>query len=107
MHNILKLAKQISEDLAASIPFHLVRNPEVFVIAPHQQQTSKGRQDAIIPNISVGGLLLMHIILVASATTMVPQQISQSFREYLIWIGRVMGIGQAEVVSDVSFDFSG
>jgi hypothetical protein len=107
MHDILKLAKQVSEDLAASVPFHLVRNPEVFVATPHQQQSSNGRQEAIVPNISVGGLLLMHVILIASTTSMIPQQISQSFREYLVWIGRVMGIGQAEVVSDVSFQFMG
>ena len=46
----------------------------------------------------------MHVIYVGSKTSIVPQSTRQSFRENLAWIGKVMGIGQAEVISDVSWN---
>ena len=101
MRNVLKLAENISGDIAASIPFHLVRNPKIFITKKHQTDV---KQEALVPNVSAGGLLIMHVIYVGSKTSIVPQSTRQSFRENLAWIGKVMGIGQAEVISDVSWN---
>lgn len=97
---ILKEAQNIAESLAASIPFHLTRNPEAFLA--HPQQTSSTKQEATLPNRSVGGLLLMHPLHVVSGLSVVPMHLREMFREHLAWVGRVMGIGQAGLLADVS-----
>jgi hypothetical protein len=97
---ILKEAQDLSESLAASMPFHLTRNPETFLV--HQQQTSSTKQEAILPNRSIGGLLLVHPIHAVSSLSVVPMHLREMFREHLAWIGRVMGIGQAGLLADVS-----
>jgi hypothetical protein len=98
--HILKEAQDLSESLAASIPFHLTRNPETLLV--QQQQTSSTRQEIILPNRSIGGLLLMHPIHAVSDLSVVPMHLREIFREHLAWIGRVMGIGQAGLLADVS-----
>jgi hypothetical protein len=98
--HILKEAQDLSESLAASIPFHLTQNPETLIV--HQQQTSSTTQEVILPNRSIGGLLLMHPIHVVSGLSVVPMHLREMFREHLAWIGRVMGIGQAGLLADVS-----
>lgn len=98
--HILKEAQDLSESLAASIPFHLTRNPETFLV--HQQQTSSTKQEVILPNRSIGGLLLMHPIHAVSGLSVVPMHLREMLREHLAWIGRVMGIGQAGLLADVS-----
>lgn len=55
-----------------------------------------------IPNRSIGGLLLMHSLYAASTFSVVPRHLREMFKEYLAWVGRVMGIGQARVLADVS-----
>lgn len=100
IHDIFTTAEKLSEDVAASIPFHLVRNPEVFVTAPVEDQHGGHKQPHIIPNLSAGGLLIMHTIFVVSTALVVPEQIRQSCIEYLVFIGQT--IGQAEVIADVS-----
>lgn len=95
--HILKEARNLSETIAASIPFHLTRNPEVFCVGFQQ-----AREEIILPNPSVGGLLLMHSIYAASCLSIVPERLREMFREHLRWIGQKMGIGQAGLLADVS-----
>ena len=44
----------------------------------------------------------MHPLHVVSGLSVVPKHLREMFREQLAWIGRVMGIGQAGVLADVS-----
>ena len=44
----------------------------------------------------------MHPMHVVSGLSVVPMYLREMFREHLAWIGRVMGIGQAELLADVS-----
>ena len=98
--HVLKQAQDLSESIAASIPFHLTRNPETFLVP--QLQTSSAKQQVILPNKSIGGLLIIHLIHVVSGLSVVPIHLREMFREHLAWIGRVMGIGQASLLADVS-----
>lgn len=95
---ILQVAQTISEDIAASIPFHLLRNPDK--VLQQQQTNAAGKLD---PNRSIGGLFILHPLHVVSGLGIVPMHSREMFREYLAWIGTVMGIGQARLLtSDVS-----
>ena len=96
--HILREARDLAEDVAASIPFHLAQNPEVFLW--HANPTRK--QEVIHANRSVGGLLLIHPLHVVTELSVVPKHLKEMFRGHLAWIGRVMGIGQAGVLADVS-----
>jgi hypothetical protein len=100
--SILKAALALSEDIAASIPFHLTRNPEIFFFKQQQKSSIAIERQTIVANRSVGGLLLMHPIYVVSALSVVPTHLRSMFREYLAFIGRVMGVGQARLLADVS-----
>lgn len=97
---IMKESQRLAEDIAASIPFHLTRNPETFLA--HPRQNSSSIADIPIPNNSIGGLLIMYAIYVVSKLPVVPLHLRDMFRQHLAWIGRVMGIGQASLLADVS-----
>ena len=94
-NRILELAEELSGDILASVPFHLIRNPDIFLTPVN------GKQKAI-PNVSAGGLLIMHSMFVASTSSIIPQPTRHTFREFLGWIGDVMGIGQAALFSEVN-----
>jgi len=96
--NILKEAKILSESLASSVLFHLLRNPEAFV----DEQQSTSSNPSILVNQSIGGLLIMHPLNAVSSLEIIPPDLRQLFREHLAWIGNVMGIGQALLLADVS-----
>ena len=53
------------------------------------------------PGRSVGGLLLMHPIYVASKLPIVPQQMREYLENCLEWIAMYMGIGQASLLAKV------
>jgi hypothetical protein len=59
-------------------------------------------EEVPIPNYSIGGLLIMYVIHVVSKLPVVPKHLREMFKEHLAWIGRVMGIGQAALLADVS-----
>jgi len=99
--HILKEALELSKTLVASIPYHLTRNPEIFV---NQKQMSWTDQ-AILPNHSIGGLMLIYTLHAVLDLSIVPSHFNETFREYLISIGSVMGIGQASLLADVSAYF--
>ena len=103
---LLKKAEDLAESIAASIPFHLARNPEVFLVRQQQLTNSTDTKRAsIIPNKSLGGLRILHPLHVVSTLEIVPVRLREMFRENLAWIGKVMGIGQAGVLADVSVSF--
>lgn len=101
--HILKEAQELSESIAASIPFHLTRNPENFLV--HRDQKSSTMRADPIPNKSIGGLLIMYVIYAVSKLPIVPKHLREMFTEYLAWMGRAMGIGQAALLADPSSSF--
>jgi hypothetical protein len=99
--HLLKEVHDLSESLSASVLFTLTRNPEIFIYQPPMSSPEL----AIIPNQSIGGLLMMHPLHAVSSLPVVPLHFREMFREHLVWIGDVMGIGQASLLADVGFHF--
>lgn len=87
----------LANDMAASIPFHLSANVTEFM-----EQAEIGPDLTMIRGKSVGGLLLMHPLVIISNMSMIKPQLQSNMRECLAWIGTHMGIGQATVMSTVS-----
>jgi hypothetical protein len=94
--NLTKEARELSETIAASIPFHLYQNPTAL----DSHLTLK--QEKLLPNSAYGGLLLMHILYVVSRLPIVPEPSRKTFNGALSWMGEVMGIGQAGLLANVS-----
>ena len=55
-----------------------------------------------MPNNSISGLMIMYVLYVVSKLPIVPIHLREIFKQHLAWIGRVMGIGQASLLADVS-----
>lgn len=92
-----EVALRLVEDIVSSIPFHLAESLPVFL-----EDTSKENVAAAVdPGRSVGGLLLMHPIYVASKLSIVPQQMREYMGDCLEWIETYMGIGQASLLAKV------
>lgn len=87
----IRTANRITEDIAASIPYHLAENLQEFL---NEQESSRGR-GITEPGRFLGGLLLIHPLYVASRMWFVDERIREYFRGCLMWIGENMGIGQA------------
>jgi hypothetical protein len=100
-NHLLKEANDLSESLAASILFILTQNPEIFI----DQRKIDSPKLTIIPNQSIGGLLLMHPLHAVSSLPVVPLHLREMFLEHLAWIGDVMGIGHASLLADVGLHF--
>lgn len=90
-----KDALYLSEDIIASIPYHLSEDLQAFL------REKGNNEEAMNPGRPVGGLLLMHPIYVASTLLIVPQQMREYMRDCLAWIGTYMGIGQASIFAKV------
>lgn len=88
-------AKELANDIKASIPFHLDRDYENTTARCH------GLKDDIQPGRCLGGLLLMHPLFVASNLSVIPSHMRSQLKECLAWIGEHMGIGQASVFAKV------
>ena len=82
--------------MAASIPFHPSKNLTTFV-----EQVENGLELAVSPGKSVGGLLLMHRLFVASNLSVILPQAQAHMKECLAWIGTHMGISQGTLLSNV------
>ena len=82
-------------ELVASIPFHLAEDLQVFL----QDESAAARK--IKPGKSVGGLLLLHPLCIASKLSIVPPRLQDYTRECLEWIATNMGIGQASLLTKV------
>lgn len=80
-HHYIATAQTLVGDIAASIPYHLTDNLQVF-LREGKMETGRG----------LGGLLLMHPLYVAS-------MVDESMRSWLVWIAENMGIGQAGLLA--------
>lgn len=91
----LHTANRIVEDIVASIPYHLVDNLPVFLdeLASSTEITDPGK--------SLGGLLLMHPLFVASTMPFLPRNTREYMRRCLTWIGSNMGLDQASLLAKV------
>ena len=97
---ILAEAHELANNIAASVPFHLLQDPDALLRPQEQTPAYEGLN--LIPNKAVGGLLLMYSLLSICGCEIVSIELRQFFRDCLAWIGSVMGIGQARVVANVS-----
>ena len=87
-------AKNMAKDILASIPYHLTDNLQVF-LNEGREITKRGR--------SLGGLLLMHPLYIASEMPFLPEEIRANIRRCLLWIGENMGVGQAVMLARVRY----
>jgi hypothetical protein len=91
-------AQKLALNIAASIPYYLAENVQVFL---NQTLASDVTSKAMIPGPSVGGLLLMHTLYMVSNMSVVDPALKVYLKDCLAWIGRNMGIGQATMLSKV------
>jgi hypothetical protein len=91
----LYIADRIAEDIVASVPYHLVDNLPSFLskLAVSTEITDPGR--------SLGGLLLMHPLYIASKILFLSRDTREYMRRCLIWIGSNMGLSQATLLAKV------
>lgn len=92
-------AQKLASNIAASIPYFLAENVEVFL---NQALTSDVPSKAMIPGHPVGGLLSMHTLYKVSKLSVVDPLLKDYLKDCLAWIGRKMGIGQATMLSEVN-----
>ena len=91
-NHLRKEAVDITNDLCASVPFHLIRN-----IQGHIQD----RTLPVTPAMALGGLSLIYPLHNACLVSLLPDLHRRWIQGRLRWIGRVMGIGQATVIAEV------
>lgn len=96
--SIWEEAQKLAMDIAASIPYYLAENVQVFV---NQTLTSDTPPKAMTPGRSVGGLLSMHTLYMISKLSVVDPVLKDYLKDCLAWIGQHMGIGQATMLSEV------
>ena len=92
-----KESQSLADDIAASVPFHLVANLDETL---HILKT-KNRGD-IRPQKALGGLLLMYPLYIAATLPPVSFTQREWMKARLIWIGKRMGIGEAAMLANVS-----
>lgn len=90
-------ANTLIKSFVASIPYHLAPDPATFIQAID-------RKEEIPPARPVGGLLLLYPLFVVAHCPLVSAPLRAYFRNCLGWIGKYMGIGQANLLSEVSSD---
>ncbi|RSL74584.1 hypothetical protein CEP53_000081 [Fusarium sp. AF-6] len=88
-------ANAVVEDIMASIPYHLTDNLHAFI---DEYATGEGINDR---GKSLGGLLLMHPLYVASNFSFIPEKMRSYMKRCLLWIGKEMGLGQATLLAEV------
>ena len=88
-------ANRMVADMIASIPYHLADNLHDFL------DRLATREDLTIPGRSLGGLLLMHPLYIASRMWFLPDDVREYMRTCLTWIGSYMGLGQAALFAKV------
>lgn len=96
---ILEEAHKLALEIAASIPYYLAENVQVFY---HQTLASEIPSKAMIPGPPVGGMLLTHTLYTVSKLSVVDPVLKNYLKDSLSWIGRNMGIGQATMLSEVN-----
>ncbi|KAF2810506.1 uncharacterized protein BDZ99DRAFT_313898 [Mytilinidion resinicola] len=84
-------AQDLVDDIAASLCFHLCADVPDLV-----RNAESGAPFCVTPGKSLGGLLLMHPLFIASGLSITKVQQRRNMREALVWIADHMGIGQAQ-----------
>jgi hypothetical protein len=97
--SIWEEAQKLSLDIAASIPYYLSDNLQVFL---DRTLASDTMPKLMIPGRPVGGLLSMHTLYKVSKLSVVDPVLKDYLKDCLGWIGRNMGIGQATMLSEVN-----
>lgn len=92
-----KESQAVADDIAASVPFHLVANLDETL----QNLETKDPGD-IRPQKALGGLLLMYPLYIAATLPPIPFRQREWMKARLIWIGKRMGIGEAVILANVS-----
>ncbi|KAF2809790.1 putative C6 transcription factor [Mytilinidion resinicola] len=90
----MHVVNRLVDDMAASIPYHLTDNLQVFI-----SQRSRNKE-VIDPGKYLGGLLLMHPLYVTSEMRFVPERMRTYMRKCLAWTGSNMGFGQATLLAN-------
>jgi hypothetical protein len=88
-------ARSIAQEIASSIPYHLTDNLYTFL---DEFGTSTEIRD---PGKSLGGLLLIHPLYVASHTPILSEDMREYMHRCVEWIGSNMGLGQASLLAKV------
>lgn len=92
-----KESQGVADDIAASVPFHLVANLDETL----QNIKTKNPGD-IRPQKALGGLFLMYPLYIAATLPPIPSSQQEWMKARLIWIGKHMGIGEAVILANVS-----
>ncbi len=89
-------ADRIVEGIAASVPYHLTDNLQVFLgeLATETEIKSPGK--------TLGGVLLIHPLYIASKMPFLSERMREYMRRCLAWIGSTMGLGQAALLAKVN-----
>lgn len=95
-NEFIQAADHVVNDMLASIPYHLADNLQAF-IAELQTSTEIAERGR-----TLGGLILMHPLFVASKMPFLAMEKRDYMRRCLLWIGDNMGIGQATLLANVS-----
>jgi hypothetical protein len=91
--NNMRVAKTTIEAMIASVPYHLTDNLYSFLDGPKMDITEPGR--------TLGGLLLMYPLYIASRVPLIPEPTADYLQRCLFWIASNMGIGQADWLAKV------
>ncbi|KAI9148069.1 Transcription factor dbaG [Paramyrothecium foliicola] len=88
-------ARLVSEDILASIPYHLVDNLPLFLSEAQTitEVTDTGKR--------LGGLLLLHPLYILSNLSFIAEDVRVYAKTCLRWIGSDMGLGQATLLANV------
>lgn len=98
--NLIKTACCVTEDILASIPYHIIENLPDFLC---QTVRMPANTSVLDPGKYLGGLLLIHpLYVVSEQKEILPFQMRNYVRTCLSWIGSNMGFGQATLFANVS-----
>jgi hypothetical protein len=84
----IRAAMTSIDTIISSIPYHLTDNLYTFLDGSKTDITEPGR--------TLGGLLLMYPVYIASRVPLIPGPVADYLKRCLFWIASDMGIGQAE-----------
>jgi hypothetical protein len=89
-------SQRIAEAIAASIPYHLTADAHKYL-----QQVRAGSKNIVLGPL-VGGLFMLHSLHMAGRCSAVSQELRDYMSSQLMWIGKMMGIGQATLFGQAS-----
>jgi hypothetical protein len=81
------------QEILSSIPYHLAENLYDFL--------KEGETEISDPGKTLGGMLIMHPLYIASKAPFLPEETKNYLQRCLSWIASNMGIGQAEILAQV------